>query len=99
MRMSYWSSDVCSSDLLCAYEADEIDGGRPAGVNRRTMLIGRVRLVDDLEPDPLHLAQQFGPRRHPGAGGFRLHPPAVTLAVADRPIGHAIAAHDHPAAR
>src|SRR3546814_9597183 len=53
MRISDWSSDVCSSDLLVAHVAGRgnfrcIDLPRPAGAARRRRLLRRGALENDL---------------------------------------------------
>src|SRR3546814_18120713 len=51
MRISDWSSDVCSSDLLAEHSgqglaADRIDGGGPAFLRHRRAFLGEFSAVD-----------------------------------------------------
>src|SRR3546814_1501988 len=68
MRISDWSSDVCSSDLFVSSEATSAgpafsDAIWAASVIPRVL---RVRRGADLRPELLHLIEPGGRRRHPG---------------------------------
>src|SRR3546814_5284610 len=47
MRISDWSSDVCSSDLWPDRRAGALDGGRPGGLLLAPLLPGGVLQVGD----------------------------------------------------
>src|SRR3546814_17867619 len=64
MRISDWSSDVCSSDLILQYGLDDPDPSRTAFVRARDR-------VDGSDRAPLRQARIACP---PAGGGADLHP-------------------------
>src|SRR3546814_7237344 len=64
MRISDWSSDVCSSDLMHEHEPRLIRSAREMLVHRDVFEHDRLRLVD---PHPIieHIARIVHHRRHP----------------------------------
>src|SRR3546814_2369498 len=76
MRISDWSSDVCSSDLRPLSKGDGGDGGSGIGANARKLQ--QLRFT-------LRKATTIFPRHHSGAGEQVARPRIIAKA---RPCGH-----------
>src|SRR3546814_12788912 len=70
MRISDWSSDVCSSDLLPAPVADGREGGRPGDAGPGGRRGGRDRAGDRAAPA---LGDELVRRAGGSAAGARAH--------------------------